>query len=116
MSDQSRKWSRFGLGAHAACLLTALVIASCGSDQPQVDGAIDRAVFIQTYVDLRMTALDTDSQRLADPARDSVLTHNGVSADDLTHFADAYGAEPEFMREVWAEIETLLDRPPGDGS
>ncbi len=81
-----------------------------------MEGAIDRAVFIQAYVDLRMAALDTDSQRLADPARDSVLTHNGVSADELAHFAEVYGEEPEFMREVWAEVETLLDQPPRDGN
>jgi hypothetical protein len=104
--------NRFPFGAYAACLLAALMVSTC-STASDAEDTIDRAVFIQAYVELRMSALDTDSQRLADPARDSILTSNGITVDALTRFATIRGEDPEFMTEVWAEVESRLDQEPG---
>lgn len=90
--------------------LTAMTTA-CGSgnDLPET---ITREVFIDTYVDLRMTALNSQDQRVDSAGREQILAEHGVTADDLTLFADVHGAELEFMRDVWNDIEVRLDQPP----
>ncbi len=89
-------------------------VAACGGATGGDTDTMDREVFVQTYVDLRVSALETDSQRLATPAREAILSEHGVTAEELTRFADANAADLEFMREVWNEIELRMDQPPAD--
>jgi hypothetical protein len=35
-----------------------------------------------------------------------------VSEEDLKDFVDAHAADAEYMRDVWNDVELLLDRPP----
>ena len=65
-----------------------------------------------------MAALDTDSSRVGTAERDAILQQHGVAADDLTTFADVHGADLEYMRDVWAEVELGLSADPDaeDGS
>ncbi len=94
----------------ALFVTSAVLLVACGGG-PAAD-AIDRETFIAAYVDLRVAALETDSARLADGDRAEVLSRHGVTADDLTFFAEAHATDLEFMRDVWNEIELLLDRDP----
>lgn len=91
----------------ALAVTSALFAVGCGGSNAD---AIERDVFVAAYVDLRTTALDTDSARLSDADRDAVLARHGVTSDDLLHFADVHAEELEYMREVWNEIELQLDR------
>lgn len=84
-----------------------LPTAGCGPDS--ANATIERERFIQTYVDLRVAALETDSQRIAEGARGEVLARNGVTEQDLVHFAEVHAAELEFMRDVWNEVELRMD-------
>lgn len=92
-----------------AALCIGLVVACGPAPEEQT---IDRETFIQTYVDLRVAALDTDTQRLAEPDREAILTRHGVTAEDLMRFAQVHAPELEYMRDVWNEIELRLDRTP----
>jgi len=94
-------------GALTATLL--LLCLGCEAGGPET---IDRSVFIDTYVDLRIAALDTDSLRLGDAERADVLSRHDVSEEDLKDFVDAHAADAEYMRDVWNDVELLLDRPP----
>jgi hypothetical protein len=94
----------------ATAIFAVLVLFGCGSSAP--GDTIDREVFIATYVDLRMAALDTDTARIGTVERDAILQQHGVTADDLTTFADVHGADLEYMRDVWAEVELRLDTDP----
>jgi hypothetical protein len=89
-------------------------VAACGGATGANTDTMDREVFVQTYVDLRVSALETDSQRLATPAREAILAEHGVTAEELKGFADAHAADLDFMREVWNEIELRMDQPPAD--
>lgn len=86
-----------------------LLCAGCEASGPET---IDRSAFIDTYVDLRVAALDTDSLRLGETEREEVLSRHGVSEADLMRFVDVHAADAEYMRDVWNDIELLLDRPP----
>lgn len=110
LSDLCSGLGSWKLRARAAGLAVAVFAAACGSDPS--DQAMDREVFVQTYVDLRVAALDTDSQRLADPDREAVLRRHGVTADDLTRFVETHASNLDYMRDVWNDIELRLDRTP----
>ncbi|MEM7416351.1 MAG: hypothetical protein AAF389_12685 [Gemmatimonadota bacterium] len=92
-----------------ALAVTSVILTTAGCGGSGGD-AIERDVFVATYIDLRTTALDTDSARLSDADRDAVLARHGVTDQDLLNFADVHADELEFMREVWNEIELQLDR------
>jgi len=93
-----------------AALLLGLVIGACGPTEPT--DVIDRDLFIASYVDLRMAALDTDTMRLSEADRDMVLARHGVTSDDLIRFTEVHGGDLEFMRDVWNDVELALDRLP----
>ena len=93
--------------AAASLLLLGTVACSGGA----VD-TIDREVFIATYVDLRMAALETDSARIARADRDEILQRHGVTAGDLEAFAELRGDDLDFMRDVWNEVELRMDVDP----
>ena len=94
----------------------ALVFGVACSDGSSPPTSIDREVFVTTYVDLRIAALESDSAALTEAARAEVLSRHGVTADDLLGFAEAHGRDVEFMRDVWNEVEVRMDaRRPGSG-
>jgi hypothetical protein len=101
---------RFSRAFALAASLSAMGTVGCGSEN--APSTIDRAVFIQTYADLRIAAVATDSQRIAVFDRDSILTAHGVNASELELFAEVHAADLDFMREVWNEVELLMDRQP----
>lgn len=94
-----------------AGLIALTVSLACGG--PSAD-TIDREVFIATYVDLRVAALDTDTAKVGTEEREEVLRRHGVTAEDLTTFAEVHATDLEFMRDVWNEVELRLDRAPED--
>jgi hypothetical protein len=105
-------WTPFSRAVRGFVLIALLVSVSCADSTGGSEDAIDQEVFIQTYVDLRTTALDTDSQRLAEPDREEILARHGVTDLDLEHFVRANTDNVPFMREVWNEVEKRMDKPP----
>ncbi len=92
--------------------LMVTAAAACGSGVGNSPDPIESEVFIQTYIDLRTSALDADSQRLAPGDREAILREHSVTAEELTHFANSHGSDLDFMRDVWNEVELRLDRMP----
>ncbi len=84
-----------------------LLLQGCGGGSPDT---ITSETFIDTYVDLREAALSTDSLRLATADRERVLAEHGVTEADLEAFVEVHATELEYMRDVWNEVETRLDR------
>ncbi len=72
---------------------------------------MERSTFVDVYVALRLSALQTPDANLPEAARDSILGEYDVSADDLVAFAEAHGRNPEYMLEVWRDIESRLNIP-----
>ena len=94
-------------------LVTALGLG-CGGPADPV-GVIERETFVATWVDLRKAAMSAGGF-LPEPERARVLGRHGVTEDQLIAFADAYGADPRFMADVWTEVETRMRPPPADSS
>ena len=101
-------FERTSLARPAALLLLLGTLACSGGTAD----SIDREVFIATYVDLRMAALETDSARIGTAERDEILQRHGVSADDMKTFTEVHAGDLEFMRDVWNEVEVRMDVEP----
>ena len=82
-------------------------LAACGGQS--LPETIDRDVFVNAYADLRIAAVETDSGRIANSARDSILDAFEITEADLTVFAEVHAKELEFMRDIWNDIELLMD-------
>ena len=95
-------------------LLGACAVLACLACSGAAEDTIDRQVFIDAWTELRIAALDTDSQRVAAADRDAILERHGVTAEDLTRFADVHATDLDFMRDVWNDIELRMDRPVGN--
>jgi len=105
---------RFRLTSHSrGVLLGTLLLGSTACGPGGREDSMDRELFVATYVDLRITASETDSLRLGDSGREEILTRHGVSAAELSYFAETHAKDLGFMREVWNEVEIRLDRQAG---
>lgn len=97
--------------------LVFLAVA-CGGDAqgPVPADVIDREVFIETYVDLRVAAVAADAFRVSAEQRAEILARHGIDGDDLVRFADAHGRDLDYMNEVWTEIETRIQAGTGNAA
>ncbi len=92
-----------------AALLTPLAVA-CGDEADP--SLVSRARFVDTYVDLRVSALRREDETLTDSVRAAVLARHDVTEAQLLDFASAHGGDLEFMRDLWNEVEARLDSVP----
>lgn len=103
---------------HLPLALALAAVGACAGGGTETPEVIDREVFIDAYVDLRVIAVGSEDGVVDDMERSEVLGRHGITEADLLDFAEAHGADAEFMRDVWAEIERRLEEeplePPGE--
>jgi hypothetical protein len=102
-------------GRALALAAFAALAAACGQPPPGGE-PIDREVFIEAYVDLRVAALDSDEFVVSPEQRDEILAHHGVDQERLLHFAEVHGGDVDFMNEVWSEVDRRLQERSADDS
>lgn len=88
-----------------------LGLGGCSPDAEMAPDVMERSAFVDVYVALRMAALGTSDANLPEAVRDSILSEYGVSADDLVGFAEVHGRNPDYMLEVWRDVESRLNIP-----
>jgi len=100
----SRAWTFLAIGV-------AVSLSACGGDTAGLDKAsiMDRAGFVAAFVDLRAAALVTEDGEITDESRAEVLARHGTSEEGLLDFAEYHAEDLPFMRQVWDEIEVLLE-------
>lgn len=92
-------------------LAGVLLLAACGGEDASAidrEGLIEREVFVQTYIELRMEAFDNTPRVITEGERDAILEARDVSADDLRSFVKYHGPNVAFMRDLWADIEAQI--------
>ena len=90
---------------------------ACGGNTNPIANpdVIDRDTFITVFVDLRLAAVESEDFVITDSARDQILSSHGIDSESLVLFADVYGSDVEFMRDVWNDVERLFgERTTGD--
>ena len=100
-----------------AAVFLMLGAASCASDTAEPPGdVIDRATFVDAYVDLRLAAVLSPDFRISAEEREEILARHAVRGEDLVRFAEAHGRDLEFMNEVWTEVEQRLQDSSADAT
>ncbi len=70
--------------------------------------AIPRELFIDSYVDLRVEALQRPSGVLTAEESEPVLRRHGVTDQDLRTFIEVHARDMPYMSELWFEIERRI--------
>ena len=104
MRPATARGVRWLLGGGLVCLL----LACAGEPASEAAETIPRDVFVDTYVELRLTALRSPDGRVGAAAREEILEAKGVTEADLLGFVGVHGSRVRFMVEVWAEIDDTL--------
>ena len=91
----------------ALTAIAAVLLLGCRGDTDPLR-VIEREAFIATWVDLRNTAAQWRGGALPESERTRLLREHGVTEDQLLAFVDAYGEDPRYMLEVWAEVEQRM--------
>jgi len=99
---------------HLGGLLLATIVAATAScsggpaDAPAT-AAVDREAFVETYVDLRATAVRSENGTIDAAQRSEILARHGVTEAGLLAFAEVHGEDVDYMRAVWDQVESELD-------
>lgn len=98
------------LGAIVA-LSTLLALAACGRGELDGGTGIDRQEYVDTYVEILLAAeIAEDSSAATESAR-AILARRGLTEDDLLEFGRRHADDPEYLAEVWLEIEERIRVP-----
>jgi len=98
------------------CLTAALMAGGCRAEAPEANG-IPRQAFVDAYVDLRIAAIEGGGSTIAPEQRDEILARHGIDQDGFLGFADVHGSDLEYMNEVWADVERLMqERMPSEAT
>ena len=93
-------------------LTVALLLAACGGESsgpdPAAADAIDRELFVETMVELRMEALDNTPMVITEQEKAEILGERGLTEEDLRVFVETHGKRLEYMRDLWADIEARV--------
>lgn len=93
-------------------VLSVILFVACGSREgPLPPDLMERDTFVDVYVALRMQALTSPQAELPEEERARILAEYDVTVEDLVAFAEAHGRDPDYMLEVWREIEERLNVP-----
>jgi hypothetical protein len=94
----------------AFALLSFLFLAAaCGDGGTTATPLLDREVFIETYVELRLAAIQSGDFAVSPEDRDEILRSNGADREALLAFVDAHGRDTEYMTALWTDVDTRLN-------
>ena len=95
---------------------TLLASAACRNESKPAD-TISREDYIDLYVEILRVADESPDSVTASERALAILTQRGVSEDDLLAFARNHMNDPEYLVELWSEIEERLRNPvPADSA
>jgi len=89
---------------------TLLTSASCRRESAPAD-PISREDYIDLYVEILRVADESPDSVTASERALAILTRRGVSEEDLLAFARNHRDDPEYLVELWSEIEERLRNP-----
>lgn len=95
----------------AIAVAVSVLSGSLGCAGPGERGeaeTLTREAFVETYTALRQAAMQSSSGVIAPEDRERVLAEQGVSEDELASFAETHGADDEFMRTIWEEVQEKI--------
>jgi hypothetical protein len=89
---------------------TLLAFSACQSDSAPA-GPISRDEYIDIYVEILRVADESPDSVTASERALAILRRRGVSEDDLLAFAHNHMEDPQYLVDIWSEIEERLRNP-----
>jgi hypothetical protein len=85
-------------------------MAGCSGRQsgPSTQATIPRDTFVEAYYKLRVAALEAPGEEIDAQSRDSVLQSMGLTEEDLLHFVEVRGRNPQLMEGIWEQVDSLM--------
>lgn len=102
----SRRWS--ALFERVVVAWAGAVLACSPQSASPVAETLDPEAFVETYVALRLAALQSPSGVVSEGERDRVLAEHGTSAEALLAFVERHGRDLVFMEEVWDDAQKAI--------
>jgi hypothetical protein len=101
-----------------AALVLGTLLASTGCRQESaLPDPISREEYIDLYVEILRVADESPDSVTASERALAILIQRGVSEEDLLVFARNHMDDPEYLVELWSEIEERLRNPePADST
>lgn len=90
-----------------------LSLAACGSGESDQELGISREEYIETHVEILLAAEAAQDSVAATEAARAILARRGLTEDDLLEFGRRHREDPEYLAEVWSEIEERIRYPEG---
>jgi hypothetical protein len=98
----------------ALALGTFLLVSGCSKS---LDGPpISRREYVDAYVDILSATDTTEDEVTASRVAQEILERRGISEDDLLEYTRFYDDDPEYLANVWMEIEMRLRNPEPDSA
>lgn len=89
---------------------TLLAFAACQGDSSPAD-PISREEYIDIYVEILRIADESPDSVVGSERALAILAKHGVSEEELLSFARNHIDDPQYLVEVWSEIEERLRNP-----
>lgn len=91
-----------------------MLVSGCGKtlERPR----ISRQDYVDAYVDILSATDTTEDEVMASRVAQEILERRGLSEDDLLAYTRFYDDDPEYLANVWMEIEMRLRNPEPDSA
>ncbi len=94
-------------------LSALLCLAACDSGEGEQEIGIGREEYVETYIEILLAAEVAEDSLAATEAARAILARRGLTEDDLLEFGRRHREDPEYLAEVWSEIEEGIRYPEG---
>jgi hypothetical protein len=95
---------------------TLLSLAACGDGEAEQHTGIGRQEYVETYIEILLAAEVAEDSVAATESARAILARRGLTEHDLLEFARRYMDDPDYLVEVWSEIEERIREPEGADS
>lgn len=107
-ADRSGRGPRPGPGRGFLLGPLLILALACAGGEATPSAPIDRETFVETYVDLRIAALEQMDLQIRAQDRNRILDERSVTEEDLLAFVEAHGGDVPFMQQVWDDVEARI--------
>ncbi|NIN70849.1 MAG: hypothetical protein GTO46_02715 [Gemmatimonadetes bacterium] len=88
-----------------------LPLVACGRGAGDQDVGISRQEYVETYIEILQAAEVAEDSVAATEAARAILARRGLTEDDLLEFGRRHSEDPEYLAELWEEIEERIRDP-----
>lgn len=99
---------RMRVVACAGAVVGLSLAAACVGEGGSSGDGVTQEEFIEAFVALRAAGLQSATGVISPEDRERILAAEGVTQEELLEFAEIYGGNSPFMKDLWDSVESRL--------